>query len=212
MQILYFKYAELKTNWQQALGSKAFKVQLSLTIIVLAVLLTLLSYFFTYIETRNGYKINDVLLQHLPSFNVSVFTFVIIYSAAILSIINVLPRPKTFLTAVWAYMLMLLLRLVTIYTWPLEAPDDIIPLQDPFVETFFYGHTRITKDLFFSGHVATVCILYLANPYRQLRYLYLSVVVLVAVLILIQHAHYSIDVLTAPLFACLCFWLAKRLA
>lgn len=83
----------------------------------------------------------------------------------------------------------------------MEAPENIIPLQDPFVETFFYGHTRITKDLFFSGHVATVCLLFLVNPYRQLRVLYALVAFLVAAFILLQHAHYTVDVLMAPLFA-----------
>lgn len=211
MQFIYFKYSDFKENWRSALQSKNFKWNATITLFLLIILLSSLSYFFTYIETRTGTKMADAVLQFLPSHDVSLLTFVIIYSSALLCIINLLSRPAQFIQAVQAYFLILLLRLPSIYFLPLEAPEGIIPLQDPFVETFFYGHTRITKDLFFSGHVATVFLLYLANPYKQLKYFYGIVVVVVAFLILLQHAHYTLDVVAAPLFTWLCFLIPKYL-
>jgi hypothetical protein len=207
--MIYFKYPDFKNNWQDAFSSKKFKTQFVITIGVLLSLLTLLSYFFAFIESRAGDQLHDVVLSHLPTYNLSMMTFIVIYSAAIICLINLLPRPVQLLTALLAYFFILLLRIITIYFWPLEAPQDIIPLQDPFVETFFYGHTRITKDLFFSGHVATVCLLFLVNPYRPLKMFYALVVFLVAAFILLQHAHYTIDVLMAPLFAWGAYQLSK---
>ena len=174
------------------------------------VLLSSLSYFFNYIETRGGVEMKDIILSNIPSINLSLFTVVLIYSAALLSIVNLLPVPGLFLQAVQSYFIILLLRVISIYSLPLEAPAGIIPLQDPFVETFFYGQTRITKDLFFSGHVATVFLFYLVNPRKGLRYFYLTVVVLVAGFILIQHAHYTLDVVAAPLFAFISYLVPKK--
>lgn len=211
MQFIYFKYSDFRENWRNALQSKKFKWNITVTLFLLIILLSSLSYFFTYIESRSGTQLGDAILKILPSYNVSVLTFMIIYTSALLGIINILARPIQFIQAVQAYFLILLLRLPSIYLLPLEAPEGIIPLQDPFVETFFYGHTRITKDLFFSGHVATVFLLYLANPYKQLKYFYGIVVLLVALLILLQHAHYTLDVVVAPLFTWLCFLIPKQL-
>lgn len=211
MQFIYFKYSDFIENWRSAFKSNKFKWNVLLTLILLVILLSSLSYFFTYIETRSGTQLADAILQLLPSYNVSVITFIIIYLSALLSIVNLLPRPIQFIQAVQAYFLILLFRLPSIYFFPLEAPEGIIPLQDPFVETFFYGHTRITKDLFFSGHVATVYLLYLANPYPQLKKFFLGVVITVAILILLQHAHYTMDVVAAPFITWLCFMIPKYL-
>ena len=209
--MFYYKHTELKTNWANAFTHRAFKIQCVITFLVLAVLLPSLSYFFAFIEAREGYRINDVILNLAEPVDVSLFTFLIIYSVAALTIINVVPLPQLFLKAVQAYALMLLLRLVTLYFVPLNAPEHIIPLNDPFIEQFFYGQTRITKDLFFSGHVATVCLLYLANPYKKLNAFYFVAIILVSVFIMWQRVHYAIDVMAAPIFAWGSYWMAKKI-
>lgn len=197
----------LKNNWQASWPDKKFRIQFVLTFLFLALLLFSLSYFFAFIEAREGYRFNDVILNLSPPFDVSLYTFFIIYSAAILTIINVAPMPLLFLRAVQTYALILVFRLVTLYFTPLAAPENIIPLNDPFIEHFFYGQVRITKDLFFSGHVATVCLLYVVNPNKKLKWFYVCVIVLVSVLIMIQRVHYSFDVFAAPLFV----WLAWKI-
>jgi membrane-associated phospholipid phosphatase len=195
----------LKNNWISAFAEKKFKIQLVITFMFLSVLLFSLSYFFAFIEARSSYKINDFILNLISPVDLSVYTFLIIYSLAIYTIIIACRQPQLFLRAVQAYTLMLFIRVITIYLIPLEAPDGIIPLQDPFVEKFFYGQARITKDLFFSGHVATVTLLFLVNPNPKLKWIYLVAIILVSVLIIIQHVHYSFDVLAAPLFAWGCW-------
>lgn len=152
--------------------------------------------------------VNDVVLNLVEPVDVSLFTFLIIYSIALYTIVVVIRDPKLFLKAVQAYALMLLIRLITLYFVPLEAPQGIIPLHDPFIEQFFYGKARITKDLFFSGHVATVTLLFLVNPNPKLNWLYVCVIVLVALLIMWQRVHYSFDVFAAPVFT----WFAWKMA
>jgi membrane-associated phospholipid phosphatase len=196
-----------KDNWNQSWNESRFKIQFVATFIMLGALLFFLSYFFAYVEAREGSVVNDVILNLVSPVDLSVATFLLIYFAAVFCIITLLNKPELFLKAVQAYFLVLIFRIITLTIFPLEPPEGIILLKDPFIEYFFYGQTRITKDLFFSGHVATVCLLYLANPIKKLNWFYLSVFILVALFIMIQRVHYSFDVLAAPVFA----WLSWRL-
>lgn len=195
-------------DWSNAFRSKNFKIQFVVTFSLLSIFLFSLSYFFAFVEARAGYRVNDVVLNLVSPFDLSLATFLLIYFAAVLCIITLLNKPASFLKAVQAYFLILIFRIITLTIFPLEPPEGIILLKDPFIEHFFYGQVRITKDLFFSGHVATVCLLYLVNPVKKLNWFYLSVFILVAVFIMVQRVHYSFDVLAAPLFA----WAAWKLS
>jgi len=201
----------LKANWKENWSEKKFKTQFILTFVLLFLLLFSLSYFFAFVEAREGKRVGDVILNLVQPFDVSVFTFLLIYTAAIICIGSLLSKPELFLKAVQAYFLILIFRLISLSIFPLETPEGIIPLKDPFIEHFFYGQVRITKDLFFSGHVATVCLLYLVNPIKKLKWFYLVVAILVSLLIMIQRVHYSFDVLAAPFFAWIAYKLSRKL-
>ena len=70
--------------------------------------------------------------------------------------------------------------------------------------------------MFFSGHTATVTLLALAVRGRWWRWPLGLMAAAVAVLVLVQRVHYTYDVLAAPLFAMLAYWLGgcvvRRLA
>jgi membrane-associated phospholipid phosphatase len=99
--------------------------------------------------------------------------------------------------------------MLTITLVPLDPPAGLIGLVDP-IGNFFYGKSYVTKDLFFSGHTSTVFLLYLCLPGRKDRMIALAVTALVAFLLLVQHVHYTLDVLGALLFASIAFWLARK--
>ncbi|MDF2433986.1 MAG: hypothetical protein JWP44_3617, partial [Mucilaginibacter sp.] len=69
----------------------------------------------------------------------------------------------------------------------------------------FYGEANITKDLFFSGHTATLTLIMLCLEKRTDKIIAFFAVVTVAVLLLVQHIHYSIDILAAPVITYLCY-------
>ncbi len=106
--------------------------------------------------------------------------------------------PQKFLLAIQTYSLIAFLRLLTIYLLPLDAPPTIIPLKDPFVE-FFGGGNTLLKDLFFSGHTATMFLFFLLVN-NKLKIVFFISTILVAIFVLIQHVHYTIDVVAAPFF------------
>ena len=87
---------------------------------------------------------------------------------------------------------------------PFEAPEKLIVLKDPFVEMFGSGES-LTKDLFFSGHTATLFLLFLVVESKCLKYVFLVSAIIVGVAIVLQHVHYVIDVFAAPFFTYACF-------
>lgn len=153
--------------------------------------------------------LNDFLLEILPPINVSNWIFSVIYLLIALSVTSLCSFPRNLLLGIVGYVLLTILRFGTILLFPLEAPQHIVELRDPIVEKLFY-QAAITKDLFFSGHTSILILLGLVNPHKSFRLvLYLGAMV-IGLLVLVQHAHYTIDVLAAPLFAFLAYWLALK--
>jgi hypothetical protein len=90
------------------------------------------------------------------------------------------------------------------YTVPFNPPLKMIPLADPFVQ-FFGSGAVLTKDLFFSGHTATLFILFLTAASKKTKYFFLTGTIIAALLLLLQHVHYTVDVLSAPFFTYGCY-------
>ncbi|MDI1355205.1 MAG: phosphatase PAP2-related protein [bacterium] len=209
MKGINFHFDKLKTNWVIAWQIRGFRIQLLTTLLFLASIAFFVSNFFRYIEFRESYRIRDVILNLIPPVDLSVFTFLFIYSVIILSILNLISFPFQFLKGLQAYGLLLSLRLACMYAVPLDTPADLIILKDPFIGYFFYGKMVITKDLFFSGHVSTLFLLCLLNQVRYLRFLFYFLTFLTAIALLVQHVHYTVDVIAAPFFAWIAFALSK---
>jgi membrane-associated phospholipid phosphatase len=76
----------------------------------------------------------------------------------------------------------------------------MVALKDPFVEAFGEQRT-LTRDLFFSGHTATLLVVALSAPTPWMRRAAFVATALVAAGVLVQHAHYTVDVVAAPFFA-----------
>jgi hypothetical protein len=191
---------ELKNIWKVELLNKNFRLRAFLTFIFLGIALFWLAKFLPYNEIRPGFNLVDPFLILFTAVNVTWLTFGLIYLALIIAISSLGFHPEDMLLALQSYTVMALLRLSTIYFLPLNAPIGIIPLKDPFVE-FFGGGQTLLRDLFFSGHTATMFLFFLTSPTKKLKWIYLACTVLVAGCVLVQHVHYTIDVIAAPVFA-----------
>jgi len=91
-------------------------------------------------------------------------------------------------------------RSIAMYLTPFEAPETLLLLNDPFVQLFGKGDI-LTKDLFFSGHTATLFLLFLLAQNKLLKSFFLISTILVGTAVLLQHVHYAIDVFVAPFVA-----------
>jgi PAP2 superfamily C-terminal len=181
--------------WRQAFQNRAFKIQFISVILLLLMFLAFVPmYFKNVVEPRPGVLLNDFLLNLLPPTDHSTLIFILIYSTIVVSLISFAQKPSQLLLALTAYCAMNYLRLVSLWAFPLEPPVGIIPLHDPIIEHLAYGGIPLLKDLFFSGHVATLSILAMVEENRKRKIAKWIIAGVVGLLLMHQRVHYTVDV------------------
>jgi membrane-associated phospholipid phosphatase len=196
--------------WRDNLQSSDYRKKLIVGVSLISLILFSLPFFYQAIEQRNGISLNDYLLAWLPAYDLSIFIFITIWSMTILTFSRFKQDPNLFLTFLWGFILINLSRFVTIGLIPLDAPRDLIPIIDP-ISNQFYGPKFITKDLFFSGHTAAMFLMFLCLKKRTDKILALTATVFVGFAVLLQHVHYTIDVVMAPVITYFIWIGAKKI-
>jgi hypothetical protein len=200
----------LRVSWRLAWGDPGFRVRFVLTVPALVAVLAGLTRFLEGIERRPGVVLPDPVLALLPPHDLTWLIFAMIYLGLLAGVTWLVPRPRRLVLALQAYVVMVVLRIAAMWVVPLEAPEGMLPLNDPLVRLFGPGKI-LTKDLFFSGHTSTLFLLALAVTAPRWRALFLACAAGVGFCVLWQHVHYTIDVLAAPPFAYASWRLAERL-
>lgn len=171
-----------------------------LVTIFILVIVSFLPYFFhSIIGPKPGLRITDPVLNVFAPQDHSWIIFGLIYLSLGITLQGIYKKPRIILLGLKCYLVSTLLRMFSMYTLTLEAPEGIIPLHDPLVDVIAYGGNTFTKDLFFSGHVATLTLFALLEERIILKRILVLNVFLVAGFILLQRVHYTIDVIAAPL-------------
>jgi hypothetical protein len=197
--------------WTLALQKKSFAVQLILVSVSILIVISLLPYFFhSVIGPKPGAIINDFLLNAFTPQDHSWIIFGLIYISLVTTLQGIYRKPEMVLLGLKCYLILTVLRMITMYAFTLEAPEGIIPLHDPLVDVIAYGGNVFNKDLFFSGHVATLTLFVLVEERLLLKRILIVNTVLVAGLILLQRVHYTVDVVVAPLVILGLFHLVKK--
>jgi hypothetical protein len=199
----------LLTIWGEAWQLPLFKQKLLVGLGFFITLLNVFPFFYQYIEKRNGRMNHDVFLHMIPAIDVSIPIFIVTWFMAVLMILRAIKNPAVFITFLYGFIILNIARFISISLIPFNPPHDLIPISDP-IANIFYGDTYVTKDLFFSGHTATQFLCFLCLKKRIDRIFGLIATVLMGFLVLVQHVHYTIDVVSAPVFAYLCYWLASK--
>lgn len=186
---------QLADAWDRRAGA-----QLALTAVLLGTVLAGFAWLVEVLEQRPGAALPDPLLALFDPRDLTWLTFGLVYGGLLLALFSLLGRPQRLLLTAQAYALMVAMRGATIWLTPLEPPAQLLVLKDPFIG-FFGPSDALTKDLFFSGHTATLFLLFLTASDRRLRGLFLAGTAAVGACVLWQHVHYTVDVFAAPVFA-----------
>lgn len=194
-------------NWKEYLSVNKNKIEFFLTIIFLILSLLSLANFLQYAESRKGSGLDDALLRLFDPVDFTWFTFSLIYLSLIIAFTSLIKHPARLVFTFQVYVLIVALRILSMYLLPLNPPAGIIILNDPFVQLFGTGKI-LTKDLFFSGHTATLFLLAIVSPSKKLKIIFMISTILVAFFVLAQHVHYTIDVAAAPVYVYACYNLA----
>ena len=197
-------------NWKTFFKNKNTRTEFIVTVITFIPLMIFFAQFLLFVEERNGVTLNDPILNLFNPIDLTWLTFSLIYISLILFLINRISEPKTLMIALQTYGLMVLFRGIAMYLTPFNAPQNIIVLNDPFVQLFGKGDI-LTKDLFFSGHTGTLFLLVLLVDSKMLKTIFLIATILVGSAVLLQHVHYSIDVFAAPFVAYGSYRIIKKL-
>lgn len=199
-----------REKWQTAWQSRSFRRQTISGSIALITIFSLFPFFFQVIEKRNGVVLNDWLLNLLPAHDFSITIFVFIYAVTLLLVVRMVQQPDIFIIMLWAYVLLCIMRVATISTLALNAPKGLMELTDP-IGNLFYGRSFVTKDLFYSGHTSSLFLIFLCFKRKTDKAFAFAATFVVGFLLLVQHVHYTIDVLAAPMFAFFSYLLSKKL-
>lgn len=211
MIVRYF--TRTKYEWSLVWQQTDLRNLMLINILLFAVVSFLHIAFLQWSENRNGYLLHDWLHRLLPPADFSLPIFILMWGALLGSLFFVIPHPFLLFTGLLSFTLMFIFRSACIFFVPLEAPQDLILLSDPIAGFFLHQDNLVVKnDLFFSGHTASLCILFILLRHTPLRLFLLACACVVPLLIVWQRVHYSIDVLCAPPAAWVCVYVAKEIS
>ena len=159
-----------------------------------------------YVEMRKGIRLTDKLLDFFPSQDFSVYIFMLLYASLFTVLVTHLNRPKVVLRVLEMHLFVAIVRQICILLLALEPPVGMIVLRDIFLENTVYPkHSPMTKDLFFSGHAASIWIYFLCAEKKYLKPLFLLATILMGFMLLSMRIHYSYDVFGAIFFTTLIY-------
>lgn len=166
--------------------------------------------FLNYNEQRDaGIQLNDWVLNMLTPKNIAIPLFAITWLSIVTGVLVSFTKTRSAMYMLWSIVFIVAFRCFIMYLFPLLPPEGIIPLEDPIVEFCFYSDKVLVKDLFFSGHTANVALVAFVVPNALLKRIVAVAAVIVAFLLLVQHVHYTIDVIAAPFFSYLSYKCAQ---
>jgi len=199
-------------SWGKAWSNNYFKAKILTGVFVFVSILLYLPHFFSIIEARQGIVLNDRLLHVLPSGDFSVVIFILVWATSLLVVIRSVSQPAMALHLLYLLIAVTIIRIITISLFALDPPAGLIPLKDPLTSLTYGGKDLfITKDLFFSGHTSNLLICFMCLQKKRDKQFALVATILVGCLVLMQHVHYTIDVVAAFIFTYGLGEAAKRL-
>ena len=198
----------MRPAWRSAWREPSFRTAIFTALAVAMPIIIGLPLFFDHIGAKPGWVPPDPLVTRFGPVDVTWLTFLVLYGGILVSVVRALPAPYLIVRGMHAYVLLQFLRMLAMELVTLEPPADIIPLIDPVTVVFYPGGVPFLKDLFFSGHTATLALMVFISRGAIARWSMVVATLAVAVLVVLQHVHWTIDVLAAPLFT----WLAWRMS
>ncbi len=193
---------------------RRFLSSLGVGIALLLASLAAVFYSTNYATLSASNPVTDIVLSNTRVYDVDgVFIYGAVALVALAGLI-VLSRPRYLPFTLKAVALLYFIRSVSvslthINVYPYRATLDASSyfLTSHFFRVFFTG-----DDLFFSGHVALPFLLSLIFwQNRVLRYFFLAASAVFAVVVLLGHLHYSIDVFSAYFITYSIYVIARRL-
>jgi hypothetical protein len=210
MPLNYLK--SILEGWKEELKSRTFKLKLLLVPGLFFVYSAITQPLGNYVQLRKGIQLHDRLLYLFPSFDFSPQIFMLLYASLSLIILTHLNKPKIIVRVLEMHLFVAVVRQACILMVALEPPAGLIVLRDVFLENTVYPHNSpLTKDLFFSGHVASIWIYFLCAEKKYIK-IYLGLATLMmSFMVLSMRVHYTYDVYGALIITSIIYFAPARI-
>lgn len=188
------------SHWKKFFGDPVSRIEFVITVSLLVITVYSFSRYLLFNESRQGALLDDPLMKYFTAIDLNALLFFAIYSSLLIGFISFSFYPEQLMTAFQTYTLLVLFRMSSMYLIPLEPPVGCIDLQDPVVFILGTGQ-KIIKDLFYSGHTSTAFMLFQIARNRILKSYFLIATITVGISVILQKAHYTIDVYAGLIYS-----------
>ena len=119
-------FRTVSKNWSSATADKTFRTTLITGLVITGLIVAMLPPFYRHLEARPGIVLHDILLNKIPSYNVSVPVFIIIWGMICLGITRCLTTPHIFLNYMMGFIIVTFFRTICLSTIALDPPIGIV--------------------------------------------------------------------------------------
>ncbi len=186
---------EIFNKYKSVIASNQYLKSFVLSIIMLAASLFINYFAGSYATERASNPVTDLILNNIPVFDIDgIFIYGAVAMVAFIAFVT-LPEPRQIPFVAKNIALFVFIRSFFIsFTHLGLIPDQIAPPAHNILGWFTFG-----GDLFFSGHTGLPFLMALIfwNNNKILRYIFIALSIFFAVVVLLGHFHYSIDVFSA---------------
>ena len=151
-----------------------------------------------YANISQSNSVTDIILSNIRAFDVDMLFVYATFVWLLTIVIYIFSKPFQFPFLVKAISLFIIIRCGFIVLTHIAAFPTVITMDKTITFYNFFNHFSFTGDLFFSGHTwlpFLLALIFWKN--KILRYITLGISIFFAVIVLLGHYHYSIDVLSA---------------
>ncbi len=199
-------------SYQKHFSDKSFIISFISGAVLLATSLVIQSLASNYTEKRASASVTDIVLSNIPVYDVD---GIFAWGAVILLVLGIvvsMSRINYMPFAMKSVALFTLIRSIFVSLTHISPfPSSVLMAPEFFKHTLFDGVFK-GYDLFFSGHTGMPFLLALIFwEHKKLRYIFLGFSATFAVVVLLGHLHYSIDVLAAYFITFTIFQMCKYL-
>jgi len=165
-----------------------------LSLVCLGAALTVDYYAGVYVSSTPSVGVPDLILDRFPPVDLS-FLFIYGYIVLVVGIFTypLFFRVRMLHVAAIQFSLLLILRSLFMIFTHLETPPGSVPVSFPW----FFGKLYFENDMFFSGHTAIPFLGFYLFRRSLIRYVFLAGSIMMGIVVLAMHLHYSIDVFAA---------------
>ncbi|HNS20173.1 MAG TPA: hypothetical protein PKH24_06720 [Sedimentisphaerales bacterium] len=176
--------------------------------ILTAIALCMDYYCGAYVTATKGAKVPDLILDRFQAIDMG-FLFVYGYMALIVTMFlyPAFFRVRTLHIVAIQFSLLLMLRSVFMLFTHMETPAGAISVGFPT----FFEKLYFENDMFFSGHTAMPFLGFYLFRHSPLRYLFFVGGIVMGIVVLAMHLHYSIDVFGAFFMTYCSYRMGQRL-